>query len=629
MRRTPVWSRRGFIQTGGLFALQPALPTRALALAVAELPAPQPAPRGLQPPAPAWMKDLVIYEIATRGFTSPNGPQSGSFNSLRARLAYLQDLGINGIWLTGYSVCDAHHFYNIWTQYAVIDPGAFDPALGTAAEFKQLIAEAHHRGIRVFLDVITHGLMQSSPIVLNHPEWFSGGSWGMVDFDWEGGHTDLDEWWVALYTNFVTEYGVDGYRLDVAVYRPDLWERIRQNAAAAGHPIIIFEEPNSAIHGVTDFMQIDNALSSTTMPVADSLNQVLANDLPGFYDRKFGRAGTYSVEILYEDGSAQKGSNAEQGELGVKLIGLTADHASRRTGEAVRSDGLPDVQLTVSGVFRKAVANITVRSDTREGWQFRPDNGARALFVDNPEFLNPLIPGATIDVFIATLSWGSSVELSCHDNGWTGFPLEENPFVAQGSRALFGYSFLLTPMIPIFFSGEEFNATFHALPGLSPFLFGDRQAGKGRWLYGAQLDWSELEQAQHRSMFEDVRRMIAIRKRYAEAMAMIPGGTEPRLKRVPHTSDIPVPVPYLRWGREYAILVAANRDREHDATVKLDIDLSGTPLAGRERYTVTDLWNETAARTMTTAELKELRSLVKRDGAAQGGLTIIKVEPAV
>jgi glycosidase len=72
-------------------------------------------------------------------------------------LAYLEELGITGIWLAGYSLSNPHHFNNIWTQYAVIEPDKFDPTLGTAEDFKELIDEAHRRGIKVFLDVITQG----------------------------------------------------------------------------------------------------------------------------------------------------------------------------------------------------------------------------------------------------------------------------------------------------------------------------------------------------------------------------------------------------------------------------------------------------------------------------------------
>ena len=67
-----------------------------------------------------------------------------------------------------------------------------------------------------------------------------------------------------------------------------------------------------------------------------------------------------------------------------------------------------------------------------------------------------------------------SVQLSSHDDGWEGFPVNDNPYVAEGSRFLFGYSCLFTPSIPIFFSGEEFNAQYKPLPNLAPDLFGKK-----------------------------------------------------------------------------------------------------------------------------------------------------------
>src|SRR4051812_23036259 len=92
--------------------------------------------------SPEWTKDLIIYEIATKGFTSPNGPESGTFRSMAEKLPHMQELGINSIWLTGHSLSDPTHFYNIWTQYAVIEPDKIDPTLGTEADFRAFIDEA-------------------------------------------------------------------------------------------------------------------------------------------------------------------------------------------------------------------------------------------------------------------------------------------------------------------------------------------------------------------------------------------------------------------------------------------------------------------------------------------------------
>ncbi len=132
-------ARRGFLKAGVAFALMPFIRLAASPEATVQLHDDDGTGRPDdpdQPASPEWINDLIIYEVATKGFTSPNGPESGTFNSLLAKLAYLQELGITGIWLTGYSLCDPHHFYNIWTQYAVIDPGRFDPSLGTDEEFQ-------------------------------------------------------------------------------------------------------------------------------------------------------------------------------------------------------------------------------------------------------------------------------------------------------------------------------------------------------------------------------------------------------------------------------------------------------------------------------------------------------------
>ena len=574
----------------------------------------------VQPVAPDWTKDLIIYEIATKGFTSPQGPESGNFVSLKAKLPYLQDLGITCIWLSGYSLCDPRHFYNIWTQYAVINPEEFDPSLGTGEEFEALIDDAHNRGIKVCLDVITHGLMKGCPIAEEHPAWFRGGSWGMTDFDWTGGHSDLDDWWVKIYTNFVTRYHVDGYRLDVNIYRPDLWERIRQNAAAAGHPIVIWEEMNAVIPGVTDFTQRENVICNTDN---GEYNPVLVRDMPGFYNRKFGRAGYYHLEVQYEDHSKAEGDTDGKGELKVRLAGLGADKVGRRTGlDGAKPDGLPDVKLMISGVERKPIANILVRNEMSEEWELRSGR-SRFLYIEAAEDIDPLIVGPEVEIHIGTLAWGSSIQLSCHDNGWTGFPLDKNPYVAQGSRSLFGYSFLFSPMIPIFFSGEEFNATFHALPQLSPDLYGGKKAGKGRWLYGTQLDWSELEQPAHVEMFQDVKRMIAIRRQHADVLAMSPGGRNPNLRAVEHEADIDVPVPYVRWKDGKVILIAGNRnvDRDAEITVHFPADI----LPQRETFKVHDLWSNTPDKIGGRAQLQQFRFTVKRDKVRGGGLAVYAI----
>jgi hypothetical protein len=116
---------------------------------------------------------------------------------------------------------------------------------------------------------------------------------------------------------------------------------------------------------------------------------------------------------------------------------------------------------------------------------------ARPLFAVFPPFqgkkiAKPGVPILRIHQRDAITLWRARN----HDDGWDGFPLDKNPYVAQGSRSMFGYSLLFTPSIPLFMSGEEFNADYIPLPAHAPDLYGKGGPGKGRWLYASMIESS-------------------------------------------------------------------------------------------------------------------------------------------
>jgi hypothetical protein len=190
-----------------------------------------------------------------------------------------------------------------------------------------------------------------------------------------------------------------------------------------------------------------------------------------------------------------------------------------------------------------------------------------------------------------------------------------------------GYSCLFAPAIPIFFSGEEFNATFRPLPWQSPYLYGGKDPGKGTWLYGCMLEWEELNHPERRAMFEDVKKMIAIRKREADILTVLPERERPKLMGVPFHSDAKVPKPYIRWNDRSAILVGANRDTTRTANLKLEIPLRMIGLAGRSSYRVTDLWPGGDAKTYAEKDMSTFTCSVSRDKIQNGGLRVLKIEP--
>jgi len=56
--------------------------------------------------SPKWTKDLVIYQISTKNFNSPEKSESGTFETVKAKMPYLANVGVNSIWLTGHHYAD-------------------------------------------------------------------------------------------------------------------------------------------------------------------------------------------------------------------------------------------------------------------------------------------------------------------------------------------------------------------------------------------------------------------------------------------------------------------------------------------------------------------------------------------
>jgi maltose alpha-D-glucosyltransferase/alpha-amylase len=107
---------------------------------------------------PLWYKDAVIYEVHVRAFFDSNGDGIGDFRGLVHKLDYIQDLGVNTIWLLpfypspgkddGYDISDYH---NIHPQY------------GTRADFKYFVREAHRRGLRVLTELVINHTSDQHP----------------------------------------------------------------------------------------------------------------------------------------------------------------------------------------------------------------------------------------------------------------------------------------------------------------------------------------------------------------------------------------------------------------------------------------------------------------------------------
>ncbi|MEC5167817.1 glycoside hydrolase family 13 protein [Glaciihabitans sp. GrIS 2.15] len=203
--------------------------------------------------SPAWWTSAVVYQIYPRSFADSTGTGIGDLGGIRVKLDYLQQLGVDVVWLSPiYRSPQADNGYDI-SDYQDIDP-----LFGSLEEFDLLLAEAHARGIKIVMDLVVnhtsdeHAWFKESRSSLANPkrDWyiwrdgdgdgvdgrepnpwrsmFGGPAWQLdaatgqyylhlfaakqPDLNWEN-----PEVRVAVYAmmNWWLDRGVDGFRMDV------------------------------------------------------------------------------------------------------------------------------------------------------------------------------------------------------------------------------------------------------------------------------------------------------------------------------------------------------------------------------------------------------------------------------
>lgn len=199
-----------------------------------------------------WWNEKVFYEIYVRSFYDSNGNGTGDFNGVTAKLDYLNDgnpltktdLGIEAIWLMPINASPSVHGYDV-TNYKTVNP-----IYGTAADFKNMVNEAHKRGIKIVMDfVINHSSEQhpwfvksaaKDPLYRDYYRWSPTkpsytGPWGQNVWHQKNNEYYYGIFWSGMpdlnYENeslkdsifdaahfWLDSMDVDGFRLDAAMY---------------------------------------------------------------------------------------------------------------------------------------------------------------------------------------------------------------------------------------------------------------------------------------------------------------------------------------------------------------------------------------------------------------------------
>lgn len=94
-------------------------------------------------------KDKVVYQIYTKSFRDSNGDGLGDIRGVMEKLDYLQDLGVDYIWMTPFFKSPLND-----NGYDIADYRAVDPVFGTMEDVEELIVQAGQRGIGLMFDMV-------------------------------------------------------------------------------------------------------------------------------------------------------------------------------------------------------------------------------------------------------------------------------------------------------------------------------------------------------------------------------------------------------------------------------------------------------------------------------------------
>ncbi len=123
---------------------------------------------------PQWYRDAVIYELHIKAFQDSNDDGIGDIRGVISRLDYLQHLGVTALWfLPFYRSPQRDGGYDI-AKYTEIDP-----IYGTLADFRELLDEAHNRGLRVITELVLNHTSDQHP-------WFQKSRAAKPGSKWRG-----------------------------------------------------------------------------------------------------------------------------------------------------------------------------------------------------------------------------------------------------------------------------------------------------------------------------------------------------------------------------------------------------------------------------------------------------------
>ena len=240
---------------------------------------------------PDWVNSLTMM-----GCRIATATPEGTFQAAVKVLDHCAEMGINGLWIT-----PVHDYHKSSHGYYSLGPHTIDPRVTGIigydeewretdydegfAVYKNFVDEAHKRNIRIFMDVVSWGVIECDLIDWDltkvHPEWFQNGNGlgGEGSKNWIYDNQEAIAWFVDEVVKVVEKTGVDGIRWDMepTKFGYPVASAVREKLLAKGIKIAsVSEAPNERGEAAYDFEQYGIAgvlhESETTNPTNAFVN---------------------------------------------------------------------------------------------------------------------------------------------------------------------------------------------------------------------------------------------------------------------------------------------------------------------------------------------------------------------
>jgi glycosidase len=281
---------------------------------------------------PDWARDGVVYEVFPRAF-SPEGNLAG----VAARLDHVRDLGATVVWLMPIHPIGLEKRKGTYgSPYSVRDYDSVNPDYGTGEDLKRLVAEAHARGLRVILDVVANHTAWDS-VLMARPELYVRDAQGRVqppNADWSDvakldySSSSTRAYMIEMMSRWLRDYGVDGFRCDVAGLVPTaFWEEARPKLEAIRPDLFLLAEWS------TPDLLAKAFDADYAWPFHAALNRVLslgaaASEIRATWEEERRNFPRGSLHLRFSDNHDEKRAIARFGEpaaLAAQALVLTMD----------------------------------------------------------------------------------------------------------------------------------------------------------------------------------------------------------------------------------------------------------------------------------------------------------------